>query len=88
MDWGTVLAVIVSFCSTYTGGNPGHNGCRHERVDCMKKAVAVFPNGNNAVELMDACLSDPHGFDHAVAPKPSSSPSVQMTPVPSASPSK
>jgi hypothetical protein len=53
----------------------------------MKNAVALFPNNNNAADLIDACLEAPDAF-HAPVPKPSAVPSVVPSPTPSASPSQ
>lgn len=90
MSWGELLLIIVSFCGPHTDGNISleiANKCRHERVACMKNAVALFPNNNNAADLIDACLEAPDAF-HAPVPKPSAVPSVVPSPTPSASPSQ
>lgn len=80
MSWAEVLLIIVSHCGLL--GQPAHvTECRHDRIECMKKGVAAFPNGNNAVELMDACLAAPASFDNykpktAVSPSPAASAST------------
>jgi hypothetical protein len=68
--------IIVSFCGHFAGPGPygtdKANVCRHERIHCVKNGVAMNPNANNAEDIMDACLENPHIFPE---PKPSPSPS-------------
>jgi len=72
MPWFNLMMVIVGYCGSthYYKDVKEIDKCRIERSDCIRRGADRHVLNENAVDLVNTCLSNPDQFTGPLPPPP------------------